>query len=691
MKHVLLIILLCCYSCVTHAIDDHSVLFKALLPQPQQVCFTPEAVGIAPQAIRGFVLIKKAKLPAVQPFFNNQLYSKPEPGTISLELDKTVKHPEGYILTVRDGRVKLKAQTQAGLLYGLQTLTQLVQDATERKVDIPACEVIDYPNSDYRAIHIDLKHHLDKKEYMYQILHRMAYYKLNAAIVEYEDKLGYETYPQIASSNAPTIEQWKEWAEYAHQLNIDISPLIQGIGHADFILKHEEMKTLREDPASDWVCCPSNETYYQVQFGLYADAIRATPHGKYLHVGGDEVGALGVCPTCSPKQKSALQHQMQWLKRVSDFAVANGRIPIVWDDMVFKNVGLYEVILDQQKPEKIDSIWADRLPELNRHISLFPKKVVYMRWQYGNANQKGNKKALKWYYDNGLSVMGATATQTTDAMMPLGNGKVETIKSFQLAHQETPVTGVLCTAWDDASPLFETYWKGFIAHGQYSWNITTPMTNDDFDRCYRIREFGLQAAALPDFRKSLENSFPLWETGLLDKGVRKGMWRTGGKYTLISLPTNEKGCWSQRYDERIKQAQEVLVEHLRIRELLLAHRKVVTRNNYSLQVFEQINDVTGYTARLLVALSAYDIERDAAALHNLRQCMDQFQTIRRNMEEVYGKTRYMQQPDGYILPMNHHAHLAIRTKNTDWMFLFEVDFLKQLESFIAQEHLSLSH
>lgn len=179
--------------------------------------------------------------------------------------------------------------------------------------------------------------------------------------------------------------------------------MIQGIAHADFILKHESMKSLRENPASDWVCCPSNEAYYKVQFALYEEAIRATPHGKYLHVGGDEVDHLGSCPVCKPQQKSALQHQLKWLKRVSDFAHAHGRIPIFWDDMVFKHLGLYDVILDQEKPEKMDSIWKTKEPELKKHIGSFPKNVVYMRWQYGNANLKGNKMALKWYNDNGLS------------------------------------------------------------------------------------------------------------------------------------------------------------------------------------------------------------------------------------------------------------------------------------------------
>lgn len=455
--------------------------------------------------------------------------------------------------------------------------------------------------------------------------------------------------------------------------------MIQGIAHADFILKHESMKSLRENPASDWVCCPSNEAYYKVQFALYEEAIRATPHGKYLHVGGDEVDHLGSCPVCKPQQKSALQHQLKWLKRVSDFAHAHGRIPIFWDDMVFKHLGLYDVILDQEKPEKMDSIWKTKEPELKKHIGSFPKNVVYMRWQYGNANLKGNKMALKWYNDNGLKVMGATATQTTDAMMPLGNGKVNTIRSFQEAHLETPLLGVLCTAWDDASPLFETYWKGFIAHAQYAWNITEPMEANQFDKRYRTREFGVSVGQCPDFRKHLERTFPLWETGLLDKGVRKGMWRTQGQYTLMTLPTKERGAWSQKYAERINQAHLNLMDYLHVQKELLNYRQKATRNDYALRVFECINEVTAYTSKLLIALSAYDIERDKASLNHLRHCLASFKLIRENMEQVYAETRIMGQPEGYLLPMNHHAHLAIRTRETDWMFLYEIDFIKKVE------------
>lgn len=273
--------------------------------------------------------------------------------------------------------------------------------------------------------------------------------------------------------------------------------------------------------------------------------------------------------------------------------------------------------------------------------------------------------------------MGATAVQTTYAMLPLG-GFINNIKSFQTARQDIPIEGVLCTAWDDASPLTDTFWQGFIAHAQYSWNIQDDMDKEEFDRRYRINEFGYQASGLPNFRPLLESTFPLWETGLLDEGVRRSLYRTGGKFKLMSLPTETKGEWSIKYQKRIEEAQKNIAKCQQLKELLLKYRKESVRNEYSLQVFECINELTGYTAELLFALSEYDIKRDFASFNNLKLCVKKFDTVRQNMEHIYSQIRVLGQPEGYLLPMNHHAHLAIQTKNSDWMFWYEAAFLKKL-------------
>jgi hypothetical protein len=65
--------------------------------------------------------------------------------------------------------------------------------------------------------------------------------------------------------------------KYARDRHIEITPLVQGFGHATFILKHEAYAGLRELPWNHWAFCPLNEGTYQVLFDLYRDAIKATP------------------------------------------------------------------------------------------------------------------------------------------------------------------------------------------------------------------------------------------------------------------------------------------------------------------------------------------------------------------------------------------------------------------------------
>ena len=150
-----------------------------------------------------------------------------------------------------------------------------------------------------------------------------------------------------------TIKQWQKLSEYAHARNISISPLVQGLGHASFILKHEKYKSLRDDPQSDWAFNPLNPQTYDVQYDLYLDALDALPHGKYLHVGGDEVNTNG-----RNSGKSALELQLIWLNKVCQFAEENGRTPIFWDDMPLKQTGVYYPMYKPEMPKaKVDSIW----------------------------------------------------------------------------------------------------------------------------------------------------------------------------------------------------------------------------------------------------------------------------------------------------------------------------------------------
>ena len=93
-------------------------------------------------------------------------------------------------------------------------------------------------------MHIDVKHHLEKKEYYFELIDELASLKVNGIIIEFEDKLGYQKRPIVAAPDSYSISWWKSLSDYADKRNIKISPLIQGLGHASFILKHKKRQTV---------------------------------------------------------------------------------------------------------------------------------------------------------------------------------------------------------------------------------------------------------------------------------------------------------------------------------------------------------------------------------------------------------------------------------------------------------------
>src|SRR5678809_969734 len=110
----------------------------------------------------------------------------------------------------------------------------------------------------------------------YDMIDRLAQIKINAIIVEFEDKLRYRKSPLVGASDAISIEEFAAISKYAKERNIEISPLVQGLGHASFILKHPEYKDLRDDTTSDWSFDPLNPKTYDLQFSLYKDCLLYT-------------------------------------------------------------------------------------------------------------------------------------------------------------------------------------------------------------------------------------------------------------------------------------------------------------------------------------------------------------------------------------------------------------------------------
>ncbi|NOY36043.1 MAG: family 20 glycosylhydrolase [Chlorobi bacterium] len=638
-------------------------------------------------------------------------------GVLSLVIDSTMEEtdqPEGYVLTVSNNHAEIRAPGEAGIFYGCQTLEQLLEDAGDYSTSIPACRITDYPAMSYRAVHFDVKHHLDHMNYYYESIDRLARYKINAVIFEFEDKLRYRRQPPVGAPQAVSIDEMAALTGYAADRHIEISPLVQGLGHATFILKHKEYAHLREIPDKRWVFCPADEGTYKVLFDNYLDAMEATPGSKYLHIGGDEIGDIGTCPRCKPvaDRNGIMSLNLYWLNRVCKFITAHGRIPMFWDDMPLKEAGVYQSTWDIKMNEKeAEQVWQRGEEKLDSLIPEFPKNCVYMRWNYERGRLPGNIKALEWYQKNHLPVMVSTAAQTGAMLFPkdqrtgsMSDGGLVAIQSFLRLAVEKGIDGMFCTAWDDKSPHFETYWRGLIAAAEYSWS-PDGRTLEDFDKAYLQREYAVSDTNYYSFYRLLREAALFWRDAYMRNGSRTDLqnalinlpglahWipeeekekqkhKTDFTDLLIELPdAGHPGAWKEKYKERLEKAEKVLKDYEITSEKIRNFKSRSKRNRYHWEVFAAINDFQVSAPKILLALKACDTSDDQQrrkGYENLQGALDYFHGAWENLERVYGKTRFTAYPPDYV--PDRYFHYASQREDLTWMIQVEDLFQKMIDS-----------
>jgi len=668
-----------------------------LLPLPEIAEFYGSS-KLYPDSIKFYRLADGVNLPVPLDYLKGleETTKISGPQIVFQEDMSVVTENEGYMLEIFKDQIIIVGSKKVGRFNGFMTLLQLMEDAREQGVPLPMCHIEDTPKLSYRAIHLDMKHHMEKTEYYYRLIDQLALYKINAIIAEVEDKIQYERQPLVGSADALSIEEWKKLSKYAKDRFIEISPLVQGLGHASFILKHDKYRFLRDDPESDWAFNPLLPETYKVQFDLYRDALKALPHGDYLHVGGDEVHTTG-----RGSGLSELELQLSWLNKVCAFAEENDRIPIFWDDMPIKYAGLYNPMFNPTlSRNQVDRLWRENEHKLEEYLDMFPDNCIYMRWNYSHPEAAGNIKAMEWFSDNELEVMGATAGQTRWQLMPQNESNMENIRSFantaidmrdipSFEHKsdDKEVNGLLLTLWDDDSPHFELYWRGIAFFAEYCWS-GDQRSKEEIKAAYRHRAYGSALAGEEyAFVEQLEEAVAWWNDALLNSNSRNYLSTMEDPIGegVIDLPfAGEHGEWTAEHSLRVQGATVAIRNCNKIETILDSMKARAMRNQYRLEVYSQVNKLVRFSGQAIFTLQTYDIamkgKEKQEALATLQLLPMEFRNLRAEFEKVYSQTRILHKPDGYLLDQDHHHHLGNQSINFDWQFWSEIYFLEKLET-----------
>ena len=158
---------------------------------------------------------------------------------------------------------------------------------------------------------------------------------------------------------------------------------------------------------------------------------------------------------------------------------------------------------------------------------------------------------------------------------------------------------------------------------------------------------------------------------------------------VMDLPDkNNKGAWTEKHSYRIEEAGNYTEECDSVAVKISEMKSLAKRNTFTLEVYEQVNNLVQFTNTSLLLLRDYDLaenqDKEKEALAKLRKLPEEFTNLRVEFEKVYGKSRILTKPNNYILDQDHHVHLANQSLNFDWQFLAEMKFLEKLEKEILK-------
>lgn len=267
--------------------------------------------------------------------------------------------PGSYGLNGQSGGFVAVASDYAGLVHAWQTLKQILRLFVPA---IPCFTILDAPDLLWRIYHIDCKGTRQTLQNLHDILPRLAEFKINALLVEYEDYLVLDRHPDLAVANAISKADWCTWIEAAGNYGMHVIPLVQTLGHWQYVLNKPAYAHLAENPDVPGEGCTSLPGTWELARDLLDEMIAMHPNAPFIHVGLDETADIGTCPRCRKRlgERSRYDAFLEWANRVAEYVSARGKRVLMWADMVVAKLN------------------ADQVARLNRNI-------IWVEWSYSET------------------------------------------------------------------------------------------------------------------------------------------------------------------------------------------------------------------------------------------------------------------------------------------------------------------
>ncbi len=291
-------------------------------------------------------------------------------GKVKIALVKNEEmHEDAYRLSVKADGITVTAKGRRGLLYGCETLFQLLQDG-----QIPVCEVDDKPYKEMRGFHMGVPPKRSVEFFKNLVKYVLLPMRYNQIFIYFAGCMRFDRHPEIAEGWVQGVRDgmlglqpkfphctclgdgdlWEKdeiraLCDFMRSYGFELIPEVQSLSHVQYItyahpelaeideeLVDEQKDTRNEDqPPSVFYkhsYCPSNEKSYEIIFDIIDEIVEVVRPERYVHIGHDEVYQMGLCPLCKDKPHDRLL--AYHINRLYDHIAKKGLGTMMWADML---------------------------------------------------------------------------------------------------------------------------------------------------------------------------------------------------------------------------------------------------------------------------------------------------------------------------------------------------------------------
>ncbi len=296
-----------------------------------------------------------------------------------------------------------------------------------------------------RAFQWDLARQVERLDFLKALLPRYGAWGYEELYLHLEDSVHYPSLPGIGRDDAYSYQELGELVLCAAQNGIRVVPIVNLLGHTQYLIKHpawrdlNELRDARGRALEHGQLCPLHPRTLEVAELLLRDMVPYCTAGK-VHVGLDESFHLGQCPRCR-EEVARLGLAVHFAGHVKRLHALCSRLNL--------QLGL----------------WADMLYFVPESIPQLPRGITAYDWYYYPFAQKPRVELLNFaerdlhpalkrqgiaYY--GCPMNGAFRHEP----LPVFGDRLGNIRSWWQRCQAVKADGLLVTSWESSRLALET-------------------------------------------------------------------------------------------------------------------------------------------------------------------------------------------------------------------------------------------